>query len=156
MQTSRRSKAHPIQLSSATWWHLAAFVGIVLPFVLSIVFDRQIYHLYVMNFLLPTLEDQLGFSSRAVPLATPGYPTHSQFTITSIRRDSPLTASGFRVGDVPTPCTDVEAADCFVTRIRRSLETGNPVDTFVVNSALRDSSGQLVRRQVTFRPSPKP
>ncbi len=145
----KAAQGSTIQLSSASWWVLAAFIFVVFPLVLLITFDRQIYRWYLSTFVLPELEQQLGFSAGDEVVLFPGERPHKVFGITAVRAQGVFARSGLRAGDVPVGYVH-GFMEGFVSDIRHSMETTQPVEILVMN--VRNVG---TRRTIVFYP-PRP
>jgi hypothetical protein len=75
---------------------------IVIPVVLGLVFQYQLYDFYLERFVRPDLERDLGFTAGSVQVpGPPGYPAQAAFAVVAVQRDGALDRAGIRPGDLP-------------------------------------------------------
>jgi hypothetical protein len=139
-------------LSARHWSYLAAILFLVLPLVLSIVFEREIYRWYLRREVVPKLEAQLGFSSGAIPVRGDWAQTGSEmFGIVRVVPSGAFAASGFQAGDIPVGNVD-GFLEGFVSDIRSAVRDKRTVEIGVINCTGREQLASCPRRTVLFKP----
>ncbi len=89
-----------LTLSRVQQLYVGLVLLVVIPIVLGLVFQYQLYDFYLDQFERPRLERQFGFTSGTLQI--PGQPpSHPQFAVVDVRPDGALAKAGFRPGDMP-------------------------------------------------------
>jgi hypothetical protein len=80
--------------------YVVLVIVVVLPVLLGLVFQFQIYDLYLERFVRPELEREFGFTAGKIDLPSQGG-THPQFAIVAVSPGGVLEKAGLRSGDLP-------------------------------------------------------
>ena len=91
--------ASMIRLSRAQWVIVGAFLGIVFPLLLVLVFIPVVTDWYVVATVAPALERDLGF--RAERANHPGFPGRETFHVVAVSPGGIFQRAGIQPGDVP-------------------------------------------------------
>jgi hypothetical protein len=88
-----------IQLSRSQWVIVGAFIGVVFPVLLLLVYMPVVGNWLVVATTAPHLERDLGF--HAAVAVHPGFPGRETFHIVSVVPGGVFDRAGIRSGDVP-------------------------------------------------------
>ena len=91
----------PFFLGLRQWLTLAVGLFVVIPLILAITFQNNLYEAYLVQFKAPGLQRELGFRAEYVPLHGADSRASRRFTITSVEPGGPFWAAGIRPGDIP-------------------------------------------------------
>ncbi len=83
------------------WLTLAVGLFVVLPLILAITFQNDLYEAYLVQFKAPDLQREFGFRAEYVEAESSSPHTSRRFTITSVELGGPFWRAGIRPGDIP-------------------------------------------------------
>jgi hypothetical protein len=150
MQVS--SKISYRSLTAGTWWYIATFLLVVFPLLLFLVFQDAIYDWYLVRFVQPTLEADLGFTGGSLPVRW-GETMFDTFALVSVAPGGTFARAGVRPGDIPVG---------YVHGIRSSFlghlqaARGHPVTLHFVNVDQFHASNRRVREVSVLVPADTP
>jgi len=87
-------------LSMTQWWYLAITVMVTLPIILAFSFMNQLWGFYVVRFVEPEVERELGFEGEPVPIQAIEGPSQI-YAIVAVTPGGVFDRAGVKVGDVP-------------------------------------------------------
>jgi len=91
----------PFVLGLREWLTLVVGLFVVLPVILGIAFQNDLYEAYLVHFKAPSLQSELGFRAEYVQAQRPATHSPRRFAITSVEPGGPFWIAGIRPGDIP-------------------------------------------------------